>query len=65
MSTGNSSTGYTYGSLLYGEFETSCGMLPMCRCELPMVIYIANTRANQGRRFWKCRNWMKKIHVSC
>lgn len=25
-----------------------------------MVIYIANTRANQGRRFWKCRNWMKK-----
>ncbi|RHN45370.1 putative transcription factor GRF family [Medicago truncatula] len=61
MSTGNSSTGYTYGSLLYGEFETSRGMLPMCRCELPMVIYIANTRANQGRRFWKCTRPMVEV----
>ncbi|XP_039686371.1 uncharacterized protein [Medicago truncatula] len=24
-----------------------------------MVIYIANTVENQGRRFWKCRNWQK------
>jgi hypothetical protein len=59
MLTGNTSTGYSYGSY-YGNFETSRGMLPLCRCELPMVIYISNTSANPGRRFWKCRNWMKK-----
>ncbi|AES63294.1 putative transcription factor GRF family [Medicago truncatula] len=39
--------------------KTSSGMLPTCHCGLPIVIYIANTRQNKGRRFLKCCNWMK------
>jgi len=39
------------------EFQTSRGMLHVCYCGQPMVIFIENTLENQGRRFWKCRNW--------
>ena len=39
------------------EFPTSRGMLLVCYCHQPLMVYIANTLENQGRRFWKCRNW--------
>jgi len=39
-------------------------MLPTCGCCLPMKIYIANTYTNQGRRFWKCRNWNSKVSLA-
>jgi len=44
--------------------EHSPVMLPACGCYLPMKIYIANTYQNQGRRFWKCRNWNIKVSLA-
>ncbi|AES81139.1 hypothetical protein MtrunA17_Chr7g0255731 [Medicago truncatula] len=44
------------------SLPTSRGMLPLCRClpMKPMILYIATTLENQGRRFWRCRDWQKK-----
>jgi len=67
MLTGNSCTQYSYSSAMYGghypleEFETSRGMLPMCYCQQPMVVYIANIVGNQGRRVWMCRNLLVSV----
>lgn len=36
-------------------------MLPACGCYLPMKMYISTTYENQGRRFWKCRNWNSRV----
>ncbi|RHN39457.1 hypothetical protein MtrunA17_Chr8g0344011 [Medicago truncatula] len=37
------------------SLPTSRGMLPLCRClpMKPMILYIATTLENQGRRFWR------------
>lgn len=35
----------------------------MCKClpMKPMILYISTTLENQGRRFWRCRDWQKKF----
>jgi hypothetical protein len=41
------------------SLPTSRGMLPLCRClpMKPMILYISTTLENNGRRFWRCRDW--------
>ncbi|RHN50917.1 putative transcription factor GRF family [Medicago truncatula] len=46
------------------NLELMESMLPACGCYLPMKMYISTTYENQGRRFWKCRNWnMRSAHT--
>ncbi|KEH17896.1 hypothetical protein MtrunA17_Chr8g0335801 [Medicago truncatula] len=47
------------------EVDSLPVMLPACGCTLPMKAYIANTDANQGRMFWRCRNWNNKNMCTC
>lgn len=44
---------------------TSRGMLPMCKClpMKPMILYISTTLENQGRRFWRCRDWQVRFMI--
>jgi hypothetical protein len=44
------------GSKCSSIATSSSSNLPRCGCELPMKLWVSNTRLNPKRRFWKCRN---------
>ncbi|WJX65968.1 hypothetical protein P8452_50573 [Trifolium repens] len=56
---GSSGFNYSQGE---GSFISHNQMLPLCNCKLPMamVMYIAGTRKNYGRRFWRCPRWQTR-----
>jgi len=51
------------GRISENEVDSLPVMLPACGCTLPMKAYISHTYANQGRRFWRCRNWNNKVSL--